>query len=345
MNRKDLVSLLELVKPALADTNLVPVFTCFAFNQKTVSAYNDVLGIVANCDIGDHPFAVNGNTLIGLLQHSQAEEVEFQVGNEDVAISTGRSDFKLPYFNETEFLFEEPEDATTASIKLSKGLTNCIEICRTTSSSDSSAPALMGVCFNFTNRSLYSCDGDSITKAMPDLMKGGGIFTAPNSFCDTVLKICAETDTYEGELLFSEGWAVANVRSGFTIYGRLIENNNLLDHQKEIDDTLKGLKFDYVDLPMGFNSALSRARVVADAESAKTTLTVKKGKLKLHTQTHMGVVKDELSMRGHEDVEANVHASLVQRSIAICDKMAILEGCTTYALGTHVLQIVGNIGE
>lgn len=346
MNRADLVALLELVKPGLSDTNLVPVFTCFVFNQETVSAYNDTLGIVANCNLGDKPFAVNGTTFLGLLQNSHSEDIELTVAKENVVVTAGRSDFKLPYFGEKEFLFEEPQDPWDATIKLDKNFKKYLEFCRATTTSDSTLPALMGVCFNLKEKALYSCDGDSITKIVfgSEYVKGGGVFTVPNSFCDALFKVCDAVDSYEGTLSFNQGWVVGELKSGYTLYGRMIENSDPLDHATEIKNTLKEVP-DYVDLPMGFAAALSRARVVADAESAKTIMTVKGGKLKLHTETHMGVIKDELSIRGHADVQAEVHASLVQRSIGMCDKIAILENCTSYMSGTHVLQVVSNIGE
>jgi len=117
MERKELVALLEMLKPALSDTNLVDVFTCYAFNQKTVRAYSGSIGIVASCGVGDHPFAVEGKTLLGLLQNSSAEEVEI-AAKDELVIKAGRSVFKMPYFNEGEFIFEEPEGTWDATLKV-----------------------------------------------------------------------------------------------------------------------------------------------------------------------------------------------------------------------------------
>ena len=61
---------LELASRALADGNLVPIFKCFAFDasKQTVTAYNDLIAIVAPCQIEEN-FCTDGGTLLAdLLQ-------------------------------------------------------------------------------------------------------------------------------------------------------------------------------------------------------------------------------------------------------------------------------------
>jgi DNA polymerase III sliding clamp (beta) subunit (PCNA family) len=353
MKRSELVKTLELVYPALSATNLVPVFTCFMFKQKSILAYNDVLGIVAKGGIGTEPFATAGVALLGLLQNSHAEEVDFQVTEENVIVKTGKSIFKLPYFTEDQFIFDEPKEKWAGTVNLNEDLLKGIEICLTTSSRDQSKPAIMGVCFNFdlvTDPTLFSCDGDAITRYKVGLdkdrkeYKNSGIFTVPNVFCDALLKISSETETTQGKLELNQNWAKATLNNGFTIYGRMIVTEKNLDHQLVIDQSLRG-KHPFAALPVGLSDALASARVLADPESATTAMTVDGSKLQLVTDTHMGVIRDELKIKGHEDVEATVHASLVHRSLTVCDQISIRENVTAYKLGNTVLQIVSNIGD
>ena len=348
MNRKDLVDLLELVSPALSETRLVPVFTCFMFCDGAVSASSDALTIVAKSKIVEVDglvFAVNGSNLLGLLRNSSVEEVSFSAGANEVEIKAGRSSFKLPFMTEEEFLFEEPKkEKWGASIQLNEDILRSLSICLTTVSSDHTAPAIMGVCFNFDNAAMFSCDGDAITRCKLSDAPGAGVYTVPTAFCNALLKICSETETTAGKLELSQGWARATLKNGFTIYGRLIENDSPLDHASLIKKTMTG-KFPFVPIPGGFSEALGRARVLADQETATTVITVDGNKLKLLTETKMGTVNDELNVKGHEAVEAEVHASLVQRSLNICDQVSIRENCSCYKLGDTVLQVVSNIGE
>lgn len=340
MNRKELVRKLELVGPALATTNLVPIFTNYVFHEDLVSAYNDEIGIVTDCDMAGAAFGVSGTVLLGLLQNTEVEDVNLTVEKENVVVIAGKSTFKLPYAEENEFLFHAPDEKWSIKLKLDEDLLKGIGICLTTACRDNTMPAIMGVCFKAG--ALYSCDGDAITRYKADI-KGQGSHTVSNAFCDALIKICGETDTTEGLLEIGATWAKARLTNGYTIYGRMIENVDF-DHETQIKNTLGG-KETFVEMPMGFNEALGRARVLADPESAKTVLQVAKGKLKMQTNTHMGVAKEELTMRGHLDVEAAIHASLVQRSLAICNQVTILPNATAYRLGEKVLQVVSNIGE
>ena len=347
MKRAELVKLLELVEPALSDTNLVMVYTCFMFGKKTIAAYNDHLGIVAKGSLGTQPFATGGKPLLGLLQNTVADEVNFQLTDEAVVVKAGKSTIKLPYFKEDEFLFTEPKEKWGASIALSTEVIEGLEICLTTASNDLSKPAYLGVCFNIDKNStkLYSTDGDAITRyTVPGGSgNGAGVYTVPTSFCEATLKINNQFSLGgEGTIELNENWAKATL-NGFVIYGRMIVNDKPPDHQSVLDEHV-GKKQTFSNLPLGLDGALARARVLADPESSKTVMTVEGGKLRLVTETPSGTVKDELSIKGHADVEAIVHASLVARSLTVCDQLAILDGVTAYKQGNTVLQVVANIG-
>jgi DNA polymerase III sliding clamp (beta) subunit (PCNA family) len=347
MKRKELVRLLELVNPAISASGLVPVFSCFMFSKNAVTAFNgDSLAIKAKFK-GDQTFAVDGKTLLGLLQNSNADEVIMTLEKQDVHVKAGKSNFKLPFFTKEEFLFEEPSEDWDATCNCGKELLRGLEICLTTTCRDNAMPALMGLCFNCAGTdltTLYSCDGDAVTRFMTeDGYEGEGIFTVPNSFCEALLKITSEAEGVTGKIELSSNWAKATLSNGFTVYGRVIKTDNPLDHADLIKTTMTG-KSAFVDLPEGLSEALARARVLADPESKSTLLTVFNGKLDLLTKATLGEAADSLPMKGHDDVEAEVHASLVQRSIGICDQISIRENCVAYQSGSQVLQVVSNVG-
>lgn len=347
MNRGALLKTLELVSPALATTNLVPVFGCFVFTNSKVMAYNDVIGIVAPWETKGQPFAANGQILLGLLRNSSSEGVDIVCDpkkSEDLKITLGKSASKLPFFGEDEFIFLEPDIDALDKTKLTPALLLATQTCLTTSSTDNSMPALMGVCFNFEEGALFSCDGDALTKHRADI-RGKGVYTAPNQFCSALSRICEETETYDGELVFTRQWVRASLANGYVLYGRMIENDTPLDHEKLITRSLQGGP-EFVGLPKGLNEALARARVFADAESTPTTFSIKDGTLKMATDTkHSGQVKDVLNIKGHKDVEALIHPNLMVRSIKVCDEICILHNCTAYRNGEAILQVVGNVGS
>ncbi len=349
MNRADLVKRLELVQEGLAKDDLVGLYGCFVFRPKSIMAYNGQVGVISKGGLGTTPFATMGRPLLGLLQNSAAEELNYQVNDHDVVLVAGKSNVALPLIEADLNLIEEPKGEWTATLGLDQDLLRGIEICLTTVSRDQAQPAIMGVCINLDLKpsgvTLYSCDGDAITRFAPESgTSGRGVYTLPNAFCDTLLKVCRETGSSDGMIELSRDWAKATLESGYVVYGLLIANDNPLDHAKQIADSMKG-KVPFVPVPLGLNEALARARVLADPETGKTELTVAHGKLMLRTTTSLGDLQDELNIKGHPDVQALTHASLVQRGISICDEISIRENVTAYQGQRGLLQVVGNIGK
>src|SRR5687768_2909909 len=97
MKRAELVEVLEHVSHGLASSDLVPIYKCFSFNGESVRAYNDVVGIEADCLLKINQ-AVNGNALLQLLKASAKDgEIEITPGINDTTFKIGRSTFKLPW--------------------------------------------------------------------------------------------------------------------------------------------------------------------------------------------------------------------------------------------------------
>ena len=344
--RAELVKILDLVGHALATHDLVPMFKCFCFDSEKVTAYSDAIAITYPSGEEDD-FALNGATLLGLLKNSHAEDVNFSVKDkQDVSIKTGKSHFKMPYFTKDEFLFEPPAGPWLSKITIDDNFIKGLAACMQTSSTDLAQPAWLGVHVREHSKgiSYYSTDGDAVTRFQTT---GKFASTAPcllpNIFCEALIKLRKESDCREdGTLSLNEEWARAQLDSGFTIYGRLIKVDEAVDFEQEIKSTLKG-KPDFVPVPKELDHALSRARVIADPESAKTVLEIAGGKLKLSTETQMGLVTDTLACK-HPDVLAEVSAAMVQRAIGLCNEIAILEGCTVYKDGTELFMLVGNMG-
>lgn len=349
MNRKDLVKTLELLKPALADNALVAVFQCYQFTGKNVIAFNDDLGIVTPCKT-DIPFAVNGEVLLGLINNCSSEEVSLDPtindeGNE-LIVKAGRSTFRLPYFSEEEFLFEEPNDKWDEHIPIEWHLCDALTSCITTVSSDTSRPALMGVCLRGSLGKLYSCDGDRVTRVdtkMLSTQMGEGTYVIPISFCEAILKIMEATEARAGSLFLNNEWAKAITDSGYTLYGRLIELDNDLDHEGLIEATLKTEPV-FTKIPEGLDSALARAIVVTKNETAKTVLTVENKRLKIVTESPLGIVRDSIAFDG-PDVQANVLAEHLQKLLPLSDEICIQENCVALRnQDAGLFQLVSNLG-
>lgn len=347
MNRVELLTTLELVGQALAKNDLVPILQNFMFDGANVMAYRDDLGMTAPCPTKG-AFAVSGDTLTGWLQNNQSEDAEFSLDEQNVSVKAGRSTLKLPYHPKEEFLFEEPKLLAKVGIKTSitEEFVKGLEACLLTSSKNLAEGALLGVVLN--KGALYSCDGDAMTRfrikglECPRMMM-------PNLFCEVLIKTIAAIGlgtNGKSVLCFDEEWACAHLlEKGLKLWGRLLPaKDDPLDHEKLIKDTVQGEPV-FVPIPEGLNEALSRARVVADPESARTVFTVEAGRLKLLTEAKLGVVRDSLKFADYEEVEADVSAEVIQRTIPFCTEMAVLGNCTIYRNGKTLYQLVSNMGQ
>jgi DNA polymerase III sliding clamp (beta) subunit (PCNA family) len=347
VNRKELTQKLELVSRALADTNLIPIFQCFGFTGENVFAYNDALAIIAPDVKTKDAFAVDGNVLLGLLKNSYGDDVDFKPGAEALTVKTGKSVFNLPWFPKTDFLFVEPDEEPEVSLPIDPEFLDGLAACLLTSSRDETKRPFMGVLLNqqFEHITLYSTDGDAITSFITGhKSRDKKNYLLPNSFCDALVKAFKDTGSTDGILDVSDEWVKASLTSGYVIYGRLNLVDNPVDHDAEIKKTVNG-KPKFVAVPEGLHEALSRARIIADPESAPTWVGVSKKHMSIETETSMGKVEDVIPSDGHTEVEATISAEMMQRCIGLCDEMVILENCAVFRRGEKLFILIANQGE
>jgi DNA polymerase III sliding clamp (beta) subunit (PCNA family) len=347
MNRQDLLGTLELASLALAEDDLIPIFKCFAFSGKTVTACNHTLTIVAPCHT-EEAFCLHGPTLMGLLRASHAEDVTFELTVDDVIVKAGKSVFKLPWFPPEDFPWQAPEGKYDTKINVDADFIKGLENCLWSSSKDNTQTPLMGVHIKPARKlglAMYSCDGDAVTRHLISGNATGSFdHLLPNAFCEVAVKLKKAFEIANSVLVTQKDWALLTLGT-FKLYGRLIEISNPLDHEDLIKKSLK-VAPQWAVKPSGLDHALSRARVVADQESAKTVLNVSGGKLGLHTSASMGVIDDTLPYgdKSYVDTTAYVSAALVQRCASLCTGMAIMDNCLAFRDGEKLFILVSNMG-
>ena len=351
MHRTDLAETLELVKPALATGGPIPIFGCYCFDGKQVYGYNDQFAIIAPCKT-KHSFALDGDTLLGMVKNSRAEEVEFEQDDDRVLIKMGKSRIRLSFMTEDEFVFEIPEHEAELGYPLTEQLIEGLGICLETTSKDTALPSLMGVTIDIPGNGegpevLYSCDGDAISKfeLSSAEAEGSGVFLLPNDFVEAILRVAAKTEHTDGVLMINQDWAVADFKNGYIVYGRIPTIDKPFDHESSIKNTLTE-EPSFIPHPQGLEDALSRACVISDRETVPTEIVIEEGKFKLITESgSIGVVKDYLKVKGkHEDRDVKVSATLLQRSVKITDEIAVLDNCVVMRK-EQLLQVLGNIIE
>ena len=340
MNRAELVNTLDLLRPALASDNTVPIFQCFVFAGDKIYAYNDSLGIVGPSGKGfPTQAAFHGATFYGLLSSSSAEDVSFKLDGDQAVFTLGKTVSKLPFHDQSQFIFEVPEDSWEFELNCNAGFVEALGICLDTVSKDSTQAALNGV--TIAGNHMFSCDGDALTQiGITDIGKNRAMLQT--EFCNTVLNLCNVFDFDHGVISISSDWMRFQCED-WSVYGRVLQIADPIDFAGEVKKTLKGKKVEYKSLPDGFKGTLVRARVLADPESKKTRLTVKNNILEVFTETHMGEVKDEMPFT-HADVVADVNAAYLQRALKYCDQVAIFDNCVLFRRDPKLVQLISNMG-
>ena len=163
-----------------------------------------------------------------------------------------------------------------------------------------------------------------------------------NDFCEALLKIATKVGTPGGQLYVNKDWAVAELSSGYRIFGRIVDVPDPIDYE---DELAKGLKNspEFISIPSGLAQALNRARIIGETENKNTDVKIDGHKLFLATDSHMGLVKDTIAIKGdHPALEAKVTAKVMSKSISVTDEFALQEACTAYRHGADFLLIMAN---
>lgn len=335
-DRKALVDSLEIAGMALATIDMIPVQKCFRFRDGVLTAYNDAVAVSVEVDV-EGEFIVEGKVLLGLLTNTTSKDVTFEVDNEDLLIKAARSTFRLPVRDPAEFLFVAPKEPAATVIAYDfdfyTGLTLCA---KTVSKSDTQRP-LNGIYFK--KGSLYSSDGDAISRYDLTGHKVNDSFLLPNQFCDI---LCAVTDTGldKAELTLSKEWMTAEFEA-VTVHGRPL-NVDHIDLSVELKKTIKGAQ-EFVPLPDGLTQALNRSCVVTAYETVPTKLVVSKNRLKLHTKTSIGEVADSVAFPDHLDVEASVSAELFKQCLGDAIDKVLLTSEYCAFKGPKLFVALGNM--
>lgn len=196
MQLKNLKSTLDNAKHFLASHDFIQVLQHFAFDDDTVTAFNDLQGAQFKLESGLN-CTVPGSLLLRLLNTLSNEEVNILAhpdGNH-VIVQSGKSQQKLPMLPLDDFVFTMPEMAAHP-ITLPAAVIDGIRSCLINVSTNPTRPEFNGVnCIIESDKiTMYSSDGLSISRFMlegdfnvPPLQKIQAII--PSFFCDKLTNL------------------------------------------------------------------------------------------------------------------------------------------------------------
>jgi len=335
MNRLKLLEVLEILKNGLEKNKEIPIYEYVCFTGKIAFSSNLLFTICAPFKT-PKPFAVNGFTLISLLQASQVEEVTFKIEGTDLVMQAGNSEFELPIKEEDEFIWKEPILANP--VELDTVVSGSIRHALNTCSENQALEGYARICIKTSNGlvHLYSTDGDALTRYNTGLKTETPIeFCLGRDFCEMIHKIVPVSN-----IKVTDEWVCAE-SSQYKVYGQNL-GAPTIDYETEIDTLLGSDSTPTVPVSIALDNALNRAIVVASVETSPTKVLIEKGEMTLVTETPFGNVYDTLKTE-HSDVSVKINAELLQKQIEDTVFIKFIKSCIVVT-NDKMLRLIANMG-
>ena len=160
INKAELLTALEAVKPALTTTEVVEQSTAFAFMQDRVVTFNDEISISYPINIG-FSGAIKADELYRLLNKIKTEEVNLKITENQMIVKSGKATAKLILQHEIKMPIQEINEINKWQ-KLPEDFLQALKFVIGSAGTDSNKPIL--TCIHITNEFIESSDGFRISQ-------------------------------------------------------------------------------------------------------------------------------------------------------------------------------------
>jgi DNA polymerase III sliding clamp (beta) subunit (PCNA family) len=161
LNRVTLLSTLKAVAPALAAREVVEQSTSFVFAKGRVLTYNDSIAISHPLDSEGLEGVVRAEELVKLLSKLKEEEVELEIGENELVVKGKRSKAGILLEAEVRLPLDEIVPPSKWS-QLPEGFVEALSFCRFSTGRDRAKPLL--TCLHVAGPVVESCDNFRLTR-------------------------------------------------------------------------------------------------------------------------------------------------------------------------------------
>lgn len=334
-NRDALLSLMMLVRPALATQSFIPAWTHIRFAEGSATTFNDTASISVKVPVdGLDPVCVPGELFIRALSSFNAESVLLQDNDTSMVLTAGRSKMKVPVLGVDDFRMPVLK-GTPAILDLTDDVLEGIKRCLFSVGTDPTHPSQMGVTLDTADgkAALYSTDNITLSRyATKSKIKlpGDAPVIFPTFFCEQMLVMAK---AYPDDDLTLEVYPTAlRVKFGAkaTLLTKTLVDTEPLDFGAafakylDVNDVKRSLSV----LPNAFDAAMNRALLVLANEVDKSTkVTVSKGGgVELYSKSALGESTDDFTV---EQAAARkpfyVDPALMLRGAKTCGSIAFYD--------------------
>lgn len=330
IERKVLIDVVNLVKPALSTAAYIPALTHIRFDGEYATAYNDVTAISVKCGL-DLECCLPGDLLSRTLNSFVAPHLAIQQGNgAEVVLSSGRSKIKMPTLPPDQFPYNIPDESATNGFEVTAEMLKGIDRCLISVGNDPTHPAQMGITLDSDDDGsavLFSTDNFSISRYQTKSevrLPGDSPIILPTFFCVQLLALGKAMPDSDIELSMVPGGVLATIgRSKAFLFSKTMVDLEPLDFPRIVNDHVKlaGLKGRAGAIPDAWEGALQRALLVVSAETDKSTkFTADGDDLKMLTTSPVGEAVDTVTLEVDTFPKGAFHVdpSLIARASKVC---------------------------
>ncbi len=286
MKKADLQKALEIVKPGLANKEMIEQSTSFAFVEGRVVTYNDEISLSHPVEGLGITGAIKADGLYQLLNKITKEEIEITVDKNEVLIKAGRIRAGLTLQKKIKLPLDEIESREKWKT-LPEDFIRFMSFAMSSCSRDMSRPILTCVHVNKKGY-IESSDGHRITRCEMEEKMPVDTFLIPASTVQQVVKLKPT------KISGGKSWVHFKTDEGSVMSCRVYED--------EYPDTSIFLEVEGVDItfPKTMEDVLERASVFSKRDytlDEMVELCLEDNRLKIKSQSDAGWFKESVNMK------------------------------------------------
>ena len=336
MDRKNLIDKLSLLEPALADNPFIQLFTHFWFDEDTVTAYEDRIGIQVKLDAKPGlRGCIPGKVLLGLLRSSSASEVLITEEKGWCIIKTKVMNAKLAMLpiEDARKTWSMPKPEGVPLDIPASVLVPALIRCLRSTTNDTGAPEQLGVTFDPGEElSLYSTDNHTLTRVAINTHGLQERVILPRQFCQQAVKLLDSEDKKPVDLRITDKHALLTTKKA-KLFGRLILSEKPIDFAGQFSKYFPNkLRKSLVKIPNFMEAAIERSLIMATAGEGEARMTIECGDNRLKCTTRAvvggkdmtGAVTDGINL-DHPDVKASLNPSHLKAGMEFYNRMLVTD--------------------
>lgn len=331
MKITELLKALEIVKPALANKEMIEQSTSFAFMQGRIVTYNDEISISHPIEGLEIEGAIQAEELYQLLKKIKKEEIEIQLKENEIILQVGRMKARLTLQQKIKLPLEEIEEQGKWK-PLPENFITALQFALPSCSRDMSRPVL--TCVHVSKGGFVEgSDGYCVSRHQLDKEGSIDTFLLPATSVTELIKLePAEFTKGKGWVHFrkGKGWVHFRTKEGTVFSGRIFTD--------DFPNTGGLLKVEgkEITFPKTVNDILDRAAVFAKRdhfldESIDIHLEENQIKVSCKSETTSAWFEETANMRYKEGPVSFSITPYLLRSILLQTQNCILgENCLKF---------------